>query len=91
MVAFVVAIMISIPFMANDIYTSAIAKSVGGTDTSCFCAGLIYIALRRVGATTRFPARGSIIGVPPLNHDHGAYKMRRSRLEFMAKPGMTGF
>ena len=62
MAAFIGAIVISIPFMANDIYTSAIAKSLGGADTSYFvsffCAIVIYLVLRQMGAPAKSPARG---------------------------------
>ena len=50
MSSFLIGIVVSIPFMANDFYTGPIASGFGGADTSYFVsflvAGAIYLAIR---------------------------------------------
>lgn len=43
--SFVIGILVSVPFMANDFYTGPVAKSLGGADVSYFVAFIVALIL----------------------------------------------
>ena len=54
LVALLVGVLVSVPFMANDFYTGPIGASLDGADLSYFVSGIvaavIYLAMRRTFA-----------------------------------------
>ncbi|MBY8857217.1 cytosine permease [Nocardia sp. CA2R105] len=69
MTAYLVGIVIEIPFIAGDFYTGPIAKALGGADISwilgIFVAGGLYVALmRKFPVRRKYPAAEAGIGEP---------------------------